>query len=112
MLTSFIDLELVRIPSLGPGGTCNFPDPGLRLPRDLGIELEILLRDRRRIRHLELRDGLDDHLRRVDDIARVCVELSIDQSFLSALNGALSTQLRRAPRTPAETRDAQLPARW
>ena len=109
MPTSRIDLDLIiirlRLTNL-------LPQRRLRLQHLALAHHDILVADRHAVRHLELRNRVDNHIRRLET-RRVATELRVDQPLAPApaiRDGGLGTQLRAAPAAPAETRDAHFGA--
>lgn len=112
--------ELVRV-SLWIGATglahlgsqCGLDLFGLGL-----VELHVVGSHGHGVGDLELFDGVDDHLRCLDNVTWVTVELGVDESDGASVVGAttslpyrlgrgLDAQLRAGPRAPTEPADAQ-----
>lgn len=110
VLATLVDAELVDIPLISAGRADFFSQPGLHLLRLGLVELHVLLGDGNSVGDFELADGLDDHVGSLDDVARVAVELGVDQTLAALGGGGFRAELGRRPRAPAEARDAEFAA--
>ena len=105
MYTALMDDELVAVllrrTDLRPHGRFD-------LARNLLREPHVQLRHGATVGHPR-RDRVDDHTGRLE-LARMPVELGVDQRLAPALGGRLRAQRRTAVAAPAEPGDAEFPA--